>query len=298
MLKNLPKKYHFSIEEKVIFHISYFFYKFATLYEVKSPKWKMFANELYYSAGKIFKTLAKYKLPYPLNNVSTRFGIYTIRPQALDVIWASPAFERRDINYLLKLLTKLTKHNKRILFLDVGADFGAYAITVGNHFRNYPNLYIHAYEPFKESYELLKTNIVNNKLELKIVAHNFGLLDRNDHVTLYLNLNPNDPGSNSVREYVSLEKLSEVKIEVKCLDNTGLNYSDFDVIIFKIDVEGVESLVLKGAINCLKSRVEKYILVEDFVNTNIISNLENAGAVFDNKLTSYNSWWKILPINK
>ena len=71
--------------------------------------------------------------------------------------------------------------------------------------------------------------------------------------------------------------------------------STYDAIVFKIDVEGVEEDVLEGARNVLSSGQEVYLMVEDFVNPQIVSYLEGLGAGFIRKLTPYNSWWKLPP---
>ncbi|MBI4824720.1 MAG: hypothetical protein HY805_10930 [Nitrospirae bacterium] len=76
----------------------------------------------------------------------------------------SPAFKRRDIDYLLELLSGLAGDGKRILFLDIGADLGTFAVTVGNAFKGYEGLHVLAFEPAAQSYALLKDNIALNKL--------------------------------------------------------------------------------------------------------------------------------------
>ena len=66
---------------------------------------------------------------------------------------------------------------------------------------------------------------------------------------------------------------------------------DFSELL-KIDVEGVEREVLLGAENVINSGKEVYVMLEDFINPEIISFMEQNGWSFLTKVTSYNSWWR------
>lgn len=283
--------FNFSIIHRILFYSSYLYYKIISPFEIKNPRWKMYTNELIYFAGKIYKPLGKRSLPYSIKKVSTRFGTYNVRPNSLDSIWASPAFERLDVNYLIKLIDSLVKHKKKILFLDIGSDFGTYSVTIGNRFSEYKDLHIHAFEPSKESFELLASNVSLNKLEGTVSLHNFGLLDVDKTITLYTN--KRDPGSNSLHENNLNSITQQESIEVRQLDMTNIEYEMYDAVILKIDVEGVESRVLTGSKKLLTSNTDKYFVVEDFVNPLIIPYMETIGALFCKKVTSYNSWWKM-----
>lgn len=151
---------------KVRFYSNYFLVKFFLLpFEVKSPRFKFYINELTYSLGKLLPYISKYKLPFSISKVTTKYGGFSIRPNTLDQICASPAFEREDVNFLLNKIQELVDEEKRILFLDIGADFGTYSITVGNRFKNYDKLKIVAFEPTKSSYTMLLENIKINNIK-------------------------------------------------------------------------------------------------------------------------------------
>lgn len=84
-----------------------------------------------------------------------------------------------------------------VLYIDIGANIGCYCIRVANAFREWDKLSVMAYEPFPESFALLKKNIEGNGLAGKIDAVNVALSDHAGTAALYLNAT--DPGSNSLR---------------------------------------------------------------------------------------------------
>jgi hypothetical protein len=84
------------------------------------------------------------------------------------------------------------------------------------------------------------------------------------------------------------------KVRTKTLDSAvGGRTGGFDILIFKMDVEGAEEEVLRGASGILASGKETYLMVEDFVRPRIVDYLEGIGAEFILKLTPYNSFWKL-----
>ena len=59
----------------------------------------------------------------------------------------------------------------------------------------------------------------------------------------------------------------------------------FGAIVLKMDVEGAEEEILKGAQALIGSGKDIYILVEDFIRPRIVEYLEQTGARFLTKLT-------------
>lgn len=256
--------------------------------EVKEPKFNFFLVEFLYSLGKIIKPINQVYLNIPIEKLSTVFGTFSIRPNTMDAISTSPAFERRDIDYLLEILTQKRKENKRILFLDVGADVGTYAIAVGNFMNKYKNYKIVCFEPEETSAALLKKNITQNNLNRKISVKELALGDKNGSASLQYNFV--NPGATSIKDF---KRDNLKKIKVAKLDSLDLAYGKSNVLIMKIDVEGYESQVIAGAIKTLRSFDEAYLIVEDFINPKIKKYLINNKFKFIEKLTPYNSWWKL-----
>jgi len=281
-------QFRFGLKEKILFYLDYFFRKvFSIWIEVKRPKFKMFFYEMIYSIKKIFNYESMYLSPFADDVVETKFGKFRIRPYTVDISNASPAFERRDISALLKILKELVRQNKKILFLDIGADIGTFTVTIGNSFKDYKDLKIISFEP-SPSFELLKENILINSLKDKAVPLNFALGENEG--TMEIIFNPSVPGSSG--KGLKRENSQVIKVPVKTLDSI-IEPNGLDAIIIKMDVEGMEEEILRGAKRLLTLKREIYLLVEDFIKPSIVDYLEGIGAVFLKKLTPYNSFWVI-----
>lgn len=136
-------------------------------------------------------------------------------------------------------------------------DAGAY---IGNHsifFAKCCDAKVIAFEPYIESYNNLKKNIEINNLQNIVTAHNYalgssrktgGMVVANKSNTGMTKVEPNAPGD----------------IEIRTLDEVVLNnVKRIDVL--KIDVEGMEVELLKGAVQAI-SRYKPLIYVEAFEN--------------------------------
>ncbi len=285
-------QFKYGLINRIAFYWSYFTTKvFSLWFEVKYPKLKMFIYEMLYSSMKLIDHTSLLASPFNTDLVETKFGIFKIRPHTSDMSNCSPAFERRDIDYLLHLIEHMKKEGRKILFLDIGADIGTFTVTVGNRSRSYENLRIMAFEPALSSYSLLKENILLNNLSQKAEPFNIALFSEDNREVNFL-FNTDAPGSSSITFSGSSGRNSE-KVPARALDSViGERIKDYDTVIFKMDVEGAEKDVLIGADRILKSDIDVYLVVEDFVNPEIIDFLENTGAEFLFKLTPYNSWWR------
>ncbi len=278
-------KIEFTFFNKFVFYASYIYYKAASFVEVKSPRFNFFFFELLYSVNKILRIPVKINKLFSISYVETKFGKFHIRPGTEDIICASPAFERNDLNRLISLIGKKANEKKRILFLDIGADFGSYSLTLGLWFKNYKNFDIFAFEPTDISFELLMRNIRENKLEKKIRTFNIALAEKNDNFKIYYD--NERPGSSSIKT----KKGKGIVVKGKTMDSLGIRYNSYDAIFVKIDVEGFEDNVIKGSKKLLETEAELYLFIEDFKNTRFIKHLSQ-NIIFDTKITPYNSWWR------
>lgn len=108
---------------------------------------------------------------------------------------------------------------------------------------------VYAFEPFKESYDLLNRNVKDNNIE-NIIPINKSLGDINGERTLFLAGNnvqgiTNDP---NIRKHDT-----EIKVEETTVDKFVENH-ELDVGLISIDVEGAEMDLLKGAIETIKTQ--------------------------------------------
>lgn len=289
--------FRYSLLQKTLFILSYFFYKLILPLETARPRWKLWVYEWIYSLKNLLDRLKGNRFPpsylYPFREtvIRTRFGEYRVRPRTSDAANVSPAFERRDVNALLRLLDRLRRRDQKVLFLDIGADLGTYSVTVaGLH----PSVTVWCFEPIPDSVRLLRENLRRNALENRVRVFPCALSDRNG--VAVIRCVPSMPGSSSAASGNRNKALpqKEIRIHTRTLDSLAVRLAaSYDAVVMKIDVEGMERKVLAGARKILKSGRAVYLLVEDFVQPAIISWLVKAGAEFLGKFTDYNSWWAL-----
>lgn len=147
----------------------------------------------------------------------------------------------------LPYLEKILSPGK--LFIDVGANFGVYTLVasklVGETGR------VLAFEPTAESFSILRQNIELNHFS-NVRAFQLALAQTRrkawlnygwDPVGNWLGKDPLPPGGNEGEE-VQTETLDQL------LEENGIDRVD----AIKIDVEGAEELVLRGAMRCLTTQ--------------------------------------------
>lgn len=193
--------------------------------------------------------------------------------------------------------TILSNLKKDYVFYDIGANSGWYTALASN----VSNLAtIHSFEPLEEYVDCIKETSSLNKIEERNKIYNFALSDTNGVAKIRLA----GSGSSLEKDFLSIDRgLRE--IEIKTLDSfakqTNLPNPDF----IKIDVEGHEYKVLKGAEGVLeKSKPVLFIEIaytlgttgSSFVHAdfeNIFTMLEKMNYVpfisKDNKITKYST---------
>ena len=115
-------------------------------------------------------------------------------------------------------------------FIDVGANIGAYSILAASQI----GCKTIAFEPSEKNYSILQANLHLNNLQEFIEIHNLALGEKNETKTI---------GTKGALTYITNnQNLDLQKIEIQRLDD----FAEYAQII-KIDVEGFEEFVLKGA---------------------------------------------------
>ena len=164
--------------------------------------------------------------------------------------------QKRIINYLKKLNLEY--------FIDVGAhkgEFLSYILSI-----NYKKIY--CFEPQKKIFKMLYKNFKNKK---NIQLFNLGLAHKNSKIIFYENkLTSTSTFSRSKNTTFSKVKnlilnsnnsyIDKYPLNVRTLDEIFINKKIFNIFL-KIDVEGFELNVLKGAKKTLSKKV-KFILIE------------------------------------
>lgn len=197
-----------------------------------------------------------YDCVYKLPNIKETIGFE---------VFINGVYEKETIN-LLKGLLPLSGH-----FLDLGANIGSILIPLC---MQRPDIKAIAVEAAPWIFKYLKNNVsLNNIKNVKLL--NYALLDvDNSEIDFF---SPEDKyGKGSLSPIFT--KLSE-KVKSRTVDSilNEFNFQSIDII--KIDVEGYEYFVFKGAEVLLKSPNAPYILFE-FVDwaENIIKNVKSGFA--------------------
>ncbi|OGZ04653.1 MAG: hypothetical protein A2648_00960 [Candidatus Lloydbacteria bacterium RIFCSPHIGHO2_01_FULL_41_20] len=131
---------------------------------------------------------------------------------------------------------------------DVGANIGDYSEEM---LRINPLLIIHAFEPGQDAFEKLK--------KLNVTANNFALGDRDENRLLY-----REAGKNNHSSFYNLhsDALAPVSVRVTTLDSYCSKNNVAHIDFLKIDVEGFEYSVIKGAEEMLSKKAIDYIQFE------------------------------------
>ncbi len=153
---------------------------------------------------------------------------------ASEYIQRNGIFEKDLINWSIQFV------NMSGTFIDVGAHLGSYTINLAMHCKQ-----VYAFEAQRMTYYQLCGGIALNDLK-NVIAYNYALGDT--QAQMKLNIISDDGGGSSLMNPVKNNVIDTETVTMKCLDDFCIP----DVQFIKIDVEGYELNVLKGAINTIK----------------------------------------------
>lgn len=161
--------------------------------------------------------------------------------------------------FLITQIARYYGNAKELILLDVGANVGNYSKTLAGTFNKKSLIY--SFEPFSTPYSKLKEvslqyqNIKPNKL---------GLSDREEELTIYSNDEFSEIGGvydrNLVPNEIALDKKELNRFTTIDLFTKENNISHIHFL--KIDVEGHELAVLKGAAELLEKKKIDFIQFE------------------------------------
>src|SRR3990172_4293664 len=143
----------------------------------------------------------------------------------------------------------LIKNVSNGVFVDIGANGGMHTIPSARKMKGK----VIAIEPEPKNFEILKKNIGLNKLK-NVIALNKGCFSKKGKLTFYLD--DGIGGHSFVNKNIGHK---HIKINVDTLDNIlkKLNIGQVDLI--KVDVEGAEINVFRGAKKTLKRHHPKIV---------------------------------------
>ncbi len=168
-------------------------------------------------------------------------------------IWARGRFERHELEFILGVL------EPGMTFVDVGANVGLFSIPAAKKLQHGP---VYAFEPTARTFDLLlKNSRLNNVANLHAVQSAVG--DYVGEAVLQINIQEKD-GLNTIgkptHEYS--EVVGTESVQITTLDNFIRQHDISGVDVMKVDVEGAELLVFRGAADLLARPDAPLILYE------------------------------------
>ena len=224
-----------------------------------------------------------------LKTINTTFGkiVININDQFIGKSFLNQKYwGLKDIEIISKIIEYKCKKKNKIVFYDVGANIGTHSIALSNIFKN--KIVIRAFEAQSNIYEMFNQSIRINNLNNIELYHN-AVSDKNDEIIKidlpdyskhnnFGGLELFKPFQNS--DNVQMQK-SGIFEDVKTIK---LDIFNEEVDFIKIDVEGMENLVLKGSKNLIVNH-RPFIFMELFK-----SKLEDVTEFFKDK--DYNIYKK------
>jgi len=139
---------------------------------------------------------------------------------------------------------------RNLMIFDIGAHKG----QTSTHFcKLFPNSFIHAFEPSPYLFTEIEKNLSKRK---NIICHNFALGEADEEAFL------TKPDSDLCGQVVKAQENNSTGISVRRLDGFCLVENISAIDLLKIDVEGNEVSVLKGASGMFERNAIKAILLE------------------------------------
>lgn len=196
-------------------------------------------------------------LEFQNKNINIKFYLPFLNDWIQSIIYNTKNFY--EIN-MLEDVQKRIGENKSIV--DIGANIGNHTIYFSKVCKA-KNVY--SFEPQKNIFNILKKNVQINNVSHIVKLFNMGLGKSYSHADVIVT-DKNNYGSSR------LNKSVEGKIEIDSLDNILIDEAN-NVDMIKIDVEGMELEVLKGATKILK-KFNPLIYIEAGTSEefNIVSN--------------------------
>ena len=128
------------------------------------------------------------------------------------------------------------------VFLDVGANNGLYSILAA---KTRPGVGVIAFEPYAPARDILLANLALNGLDANVAVHDTALSDSAGEATLHLP----DSSHGLLETSASLEPGFQLAARTVAVRKARLDDLPLDerIAVMKIDVEGHEAAVLRGA---------------------------------------------------
>jgi FkbM family methyltransferase len=151
------------------------------------------------------------------------------------------SYEKKESSFLFQMIK-----DNNVVF-DIGANVGWYSIQIASRF---DNIIVHSFEPFSQTFQILKKNIKLNNLK-NVVLHNIALGESEESADFYHYQNGTTVSSRV--NLVDSKHAVKVKCQMSTIDSivSDLQLSKLDLI--KCDVEGSELSVINGGLKSIRT---------------------------------------------
>lgn len=166
-------------------------------------------------------------------------------------------FEEKEILFFDHLLKQMQSPT----ILDIGANIGLHSIRWANSAQQAK---IFAFEPSPTTRGILEKNIIYNKLSNKIEVVPKAVSEESGTASFY---HCEDNAYSSLKDTQRKKVTNVVTVPVTTVDDFVSQKNLTKVDLIKIDVEGFETEVIKGAVNTLKT-LKPDLFVEIYGGTN------------------------------
>jgi FkbM family methyltransferase len=186
-----------------------------------------------------FKILRYYSRPFTLKYSNKKIGKFLPFGQVSFGIWCG-WFEKEEVEIFIKLIK-----NSRV-FIDIGANSGLYTVIASKEMDSVNRII--AFEPSSINFKFLLSNIEVNNIHSIVEAFNFGLSDYEACGKLLMEDESIDGEAYIDRNSIVSSKIIDGPyVQLDTLDNVLSKNNISNVDFIKIDTEGYEYFILKGA---------------------------------------------------
>ncbi len=153
-----------------------------------------------------------------------------------------------------EMMSKMTGHiGKCLISFDVGANTGITTVWLAKHSRK-----VYAFEPEMSNCNTLKCNLLINQIN-NVKLENTAISNFNGYGTLHI---LEGYGHHSLGNPKTTSEVAQKKVKIQTIDSYCYKNKIDSIDILKVDVEGFEAEVLKGAKKMIKGKKIKFIVFE------------------------------------
>jgi len=182
--------------------------------------------------------------------IRTSIGVFFCRNNTNDFQFANLAYEWGVKKYILK------RKNEFSVFIDAGSCIGDYCILLAKMDKR-----CFAFEPVSDNIKTLMKNLRLNSLQNTVRILPYGLGEYN-YQTSY-RFDPLNTGASRVHKD---KRQGDNKAEIRRLDDLmiDLKIDQEEPIFMKLDIEGMETEALRGAMEFIRFYPQITLIIEDY----------------------------------